>query len=364
MVLVLPFWAQPPNSKNSTFAIFGIQYVELTDEKISYFTRLTSLLRDNAAHIEYHLQPMDPTTGLDYHTIVIVTYWFESSIHKAWWNGLAVQSFWNENVPSNGDAGVWREVLQVSPGRFMHATGNSIRVGFAAASAFQNLEYSSTNTVAERKKYWGIYRERLPDWSDDPFQSEYSVSTSETTGQNKTIKLHDPNIKQKNPIRQERVYLPRGIDNLLWVHEYQDYTGADEFEHNLWREKIADHISSWIDHLNTKRRENGVLSFRNTRILAPIGEGTTVNPESQKGGQFMYFVDMAHFEASGKAFRDHRLGRSRMEHLYRAGGSLGDGRGKIKLMVELAVLKADDFEAEYIGCREGTGLMSYEAYIK
>jgi hypothetical protein len=76
--------------------------------------------------------------------------------------------------------------------------------------------------------------------------------------------------------------------------------------------------------------------------------------------QFMYFLDMAHFEASGKRFRDHRQDRSALERLYGPKVETGAGRGQIQLMVELTVLKERDFEAEYVGCRKGTGLMGYE----
>lgn len=34
--------------------------------------------------------------------------------------------------------------------------------------------------------------------------------------------------------------------------------------------------------------------------------------------------------------------------------------GKLALFVEIAVVKSGDLDAEYIGCREGTGLMFLE----
>jgi hypothetical protein len=49
-----------------------------------------------------------------------------------------------------------------------------------------------------------------------------------------------------------------------------------------------------------------------------------------------------------------------MERLCRAHGQLE--HGETLLMVEPAVLKAEDFEAEYAGCTEDRGLMPYQQY--
>jgi hypothetical protein len=350
MVLILPLWEHRPKSGTSTIALFGFQYRQRHDSIKPNTALFEQLLLDQQVHVETHFEQ-----GRSCHTLIFTIYWFESASYQAWWTSSSVQGFWTSRVLANGEAGIWREALTISPNRFMHTTGGPSRPGFASIPDLSDVAYEQTDAEVERKQYWGIYRRRVPDWQEDSFESPFAPLTRMEEGK-PPINIIDPS-PQPAKVRPGRVFFPHGIDNLLWVHEYQDYSHAEAFEKSVWQEKIAAHAESWITHLETKRDENGVLSFRRT-TSGQVAEGQA---SKDKFSQFMYFLDIAQFENAGKSYRDHRLARSAMERLYRAHGQMEDG--KIQLMVELAVLKAEDLEAEYVGCTEDTGLMSYEQYM-
>lgn len=138
-------------------------------------------------------------------------------------------------------------------------------------------------------------------------------------------------------------------------------------ERKIWNEHISSPIYHWIKHIDEERSNNGVLCFRRgiavsetSTEAASFGDMETV-PGIHN--QFAMFLDLSGFERSGRSFKDHRTGKLQFEKFYKPGAELSDGKGKTELMVELAVLKKSDFEAEYISCVEGTGLMNYENVV-
>jgi hypothetical protein len=271
-----------------------------------------------------------------------------------------VQDFW-ASLPD--DAGVWREVVTVSAGRFMHASSQTEKTGLAKMARLRE---------SSNEGYWGVYRNRLSESKTDAFTSPFMTSASPSQAsvvQKPIISLSDPTGNAK-PIRQGRVYLPTGIDNLCFVREYQDYGSMSEAESKLWSERIAPHAKAWIDYLDKERRKNGILSFRTSvgvdfESADPADTTTTSDISNWQGkttskrDQLGYFLDLEHFERAGKSYREHHKARGTYMKLYGPGGEVGAG-GKVHLMVELCILKKDDLEAEYVGCVEGTGLMLLE----
>ncbi|KAH8801446.1 heme-containing dehydratase protein [Xylogone sp. PMI_703] len=365
MVLILPFWERQPKSKTSIFALFGIQFTgQLIDTKKSYFKSLINLLKgkDMSINVDYYIQPPQPNIGICHSTTVIISYWLESDDYRIWWESIPVQRFWKDTILIDEEAGVWREVLTMPVGRFMYISSRHARAGFAKTPGIEDLSYVETDPEKD-KKYWGIYRERMPDWVNDPFDSPYTIESSSSLDNGKIpITIMDPSTKERT-IHRGRVYLPKGIDNVVWVHEYQDYTEMDARENELWKEKITAHAESWINYLDTRRDEGGVLSFQKLVYAHATSEGDVV-PNPGITSQFVCFLDLAHFEATGKNHRGHRQARSSLERLYYAPkGEMNGERGRLHIIVEMMVLKSGDFEAEYVGCREGTGLMAYENLI-
>ncbi|KAJ4863269.1 hem-containing dehydratase domain-containing protein [Trichoderma breve] len=329
----------------SVLALFGIQHPEsLTPLKRNSIAALKDIfaLENGPGHVQIMTeaqQPRNPSSNCN--TTIFQAFWFSSTDYEAWWQSAAVSSFWNS---LEEDAGIWREIMRINPRRFMHATGSTKKQGLALVPELAEVEYAD---IAPQQKYWGIYRERIPDHESDDFESAFISQAQRKEMEEKEIRLG-------------RVVLLHGIDNMLYVWEFQDYSQMTEQEKEIWDKHINPFVRGWMDSLDKERSKHGVLSFRNTALTQIDDDLTSTLPESRITSQFVFYLDLAAFEYSGKSTRDHFKARMAFEKHHKSSGTLGMGKGRTQLSVEVGILKRSDFEAEYIGCLDGTGLMGYK----
>jgi hypothetical protein len=353
-------------------ALFGVQYDgELTAEKKKLITTLFHLLGQSANRVD-HLQ--DESHGVQQagpRTTTFVAYWLKSSDYDGWKRSDTVEEFW-KNLPD--DAGVWREVMTVPKSRYMFAANQHETACLATVLGLK----PSTD-----EGYWGVYRHRLsetPDEHTDPNDTFTSplVTSPKAKGASPATDQEAKQVvdlsrsgEQQQKIRLGRVRLTKIPDNLCYCREGQRRPGltANKEELETWKEKLAPYAQSWMNHLDSERNKNGVVSFSFN-----IGKETSFDRDSPDFGsdgnsseaavipeadQLMYFLDLAHFERAGRSWKDHVKLRQTTMEMYGPGGP-HSGDGKLSLFVELCVLKSGDLEAEYIGCKEGTGLMPLE----
>lgn len=341
-----------PNDPLYVIALFGVQYEDITPEKQKIASTLLKMLEASAGHVDCFLDDQHDGSSDGCSTILFAAYWASSSDYRSWWLQDEVQTLWS-SLPD--DAGVWREVMIVPESRFMHASTADKKTGMSLARKAK-LQQSSN------EGYWGVYRNRLAASKTDDLMSPYiTASTPQTANgaaDKPTLQLANPTEEPKS-IRHGRVHLPKGIDNLAWVREYQSYVDVKEAEQEQWSEHLTPHVKAWMDHLDKERSKNGFLSFR-MGVAVESAELENGNAASLRKinemNQFAYVLDIAHFERAGKSFEQHRILRKNMMEL------MGPDWAA-HLMVELAVLKASDLEAEYVGCVEGTGLMFLEEVV-
>jgi hypothetical protein len=355
MVYLMEFGDQEPSC---TIVLFGVQYKDITTEKQKTISTLSKLIEASAGHVDCVLNEQHAETSPSCSTLIFVAYWASSSDYRSWWTQGDVQDFWR-SLPE--DAGVWREVMTVPESRFMHASTHDKKTGLALAK-MAKLQQSSN------EGYWGVYRNRLSASKTDDLTSPYITSSTpkrdDGSPDKPSIKISDPTGEAKL-IKHGRVYLPKGIDNVAWVREYQSYCGVAEAEQELWTKHLTPHATAWIDWLDRERNRNGFLSFRPSVRLegADVETGNAASLKKiNELNQFAYVLDLAHFERAGKSFAEHRMLRKNLMELYGPGGELEGGDAH--LMVELCVLKAADLEAEYVGCVEDTGLMFLEEIVR
>lgn len=294
-----------------TIGLFGIQHEVLTVQKKSTIATLYNLLQQSANRFD-HLQ--DESHGLPRdgpHSTTFVAYWLRSEDYKSWKDTESVKKFW-DNLPD--DAGVWREVMTVPKSRFMHASSQPVKSAMGHL-----LELKQSNDEG----YWGVYRHRLaanPDQYTDP--DDKFVSPYVTTAKAKP----DPTKKaiaiprtQSAAIRSGRVRLSKVPENLLFAREGQRQPNISKDERDTWVESIAPHARSWMDHLNTEREKNGVISFTthlgherptmrtsaHARNFDPSIDLETDTEAIAEANQLVYFLDLAHFEQAGRAHRGH-----------------------------------------------------------
>jgi len=281
-----------------------------------------------------------------------VAYWLKSSDYEEWKETEAVKEFW-ESLPD--DAGVWREVMTVPKSRYMFAASQNETSGLATVLG---LKQSSD------EGYWGVYRHRLsetPDEHTDPgdsFTSPFVSNAKAKPGSTKRV-IDLSRSQLQDSIRRGRVKLTRVPDNLCYCREGQRQPDLAKEELETWKERLAPYALSWMNHLDTERDKNGVVSFT-FHIGHETPKSTFVETQvTAEANQLMYFLDLAHFELAGRSWRDHVKLRQTTMEMYGPGGQHSQD-GKLSLFVELCVLKSGDLDAEYIGCKEGTGLMCFE----
>ncbi|KAJ4177478.1 hypothetical protein NW767_015117 [Fusarium falciforme] len=197
----------------------------------------------------------------------------------------------------------------------------------------------------------------------DTFTSPY---TSKPIPGRKLVNLEK---QYADEIHTGRLKITRIPDNICFIREMQAQSNPAKEELDIWLQTLNPYFRSWVDHLDTHHNNNGVLSF-STHVALESN-----NPENQRpagkipmgseGGcifetdQLMYFLDLGDFELAGRSFKSHVKLRSTALDLLGPGGKLSKSE-KLRFTVEMCVVKAEDFDAEYIGCKKGTRLMILE----
>lgn len=344
-----------------TYALFGVQQDELTDRKRKTVLDLFNLLSTSADRVDHLQDESHESPRKSSQSTTFVAYWKDSGAYQTWRESNAFRDFW-DSLPD--DAGVWREVMTVPKSRYMFAANQYETSGLAT---MLGLKESSD------EGYWGVYRHRLhdnPDQYTDPadtFTTPLATTTKAKPDSDKAVVNLETSFP--NAVRLGRVKLTKLPDNLCFCREgqRQPHFGKEELE--TWLDMLAPYAQSWMNHLNTARNRNGVVSFTmhvghenpvpsQKREIDPLEDLSLPTKAVAEANQLMYFLDMAHFEQAGRSFKDHVKLRQRTFDLYGPDGK--HSNGKLSLFVELCVLKSGDLEAEYIGCREGTGLMFLE----
>lgn len=342
-----------------TYGLFGVQYDALISEKTKTISALYTLLSQSANHVDFLQDETHGTPRNGPKSTTFVAYWLKSEDYETWKQTDAVKEFWN-SLPD--DAGVWREVMTVPKSRYMFAANQYETWGLATILGLKD----STD-----EGYWGVYRHRLSDNPDehtdpaDTFTSPFiTKSKAKPDSSKQVVDLSKSSLPDK--IRHGRVKLTKIPDNLCYCREGQGHSKMPKEELESWKDMLAPFALSWMNHLDTERNKNGAVSF--TFHLAHENPQQVANPGADleletdaiaESNQLMYFLDLAHFELAGRSFKDHVKLRQRTFDMYGPDGQYGQ-KGKLSLFVEMCVLKSGDLDAEYIGCREGTGLMFLE----
>lgn len=338
------------------YAIFGIQYDSLTEQKSALIRTLHKLLCASAGQVDCLQEEDHGVHKATPKTTTFVAYWLNSSDYEVFNKSNDFQTFWNG---LSDHANVWREIMTVPKSRYMFAASQPVKWGLAS---MLELKQSSD------EGYWGVYRHRLSETPDDFTDPEDVFTSSYVTAAKLKPEPHEKIInipaKFSNTIVPGRVRLRNIPDNLVFVREGQRQQHVPVGELETWMEQIAPHAQSWITHLDSQRNKNGVITFT-THVghEKPIEEGSTSDKEiTAESDQLAFFLDLAHFEKAGRAHKGHVELRRTVMSLYGPGGVMS--KGKAELFVELCVLKKGDLDAEYVGCAEGTGLLHMRSLDK
>ncbi|KAG9530447.1 hypothetical protein KCU93_g2708, partial [Aureobasidium melanogenum] len=312
------------------YGVFGVQHrSSLTDSKKAIINELHKLLTASAGQVDMLVdESHDLEAENKPHATTFVAYWLDVKRYESWAASSSVRQFW-DNL--SDDARVWREIMTVPTSRYMFAANQDLRWGLT--SLVEKLRASND------EGYWGVYRHRIGS-KDDTFTSPYvTASKARNAPNNRILDIPPKGPRILNDIRIGRVRVDDIPDNICFVREGQRQPNVAQEELGLWLEKVAPHARSWIEHLDSHREKNGVLAFS-----THVNQQSKLNDsDAAETDQLAYFLDLAHFEASGRAFKGHVQLRKTVMEMYGPGGPM-EGIGKAELYVELLILKSNDAE--------------------
>ncbi|ORY59319.1 heme-containing dehydratase protein [Pseudomassariella vexata] len=326
------------------YCMLGVQYQgnEPNKTQATLINALDSIMGSRSDHVEKLVQNGNGhLTG--WKTRTWLTYWETKDKFEEWWNDARTVQFWGSLAP---DAGVWREVLRVSPCRTQFGTNKETVTGLAhVAPLVPNVENSG---------YWGCYRDRIQDATEENrLESPLSACPDRNPPQ------------QAGKVRLGRSKMTTFPDNLCFVVEGQDHSLITDQERQLWFAKFDKPVTRWMQDLVQAGPKAGILD---ARVCYESESGLFRHEDSipalnyNRKIQLFYFLDMSHMEAIGKANKGHTALRGEFLKAYCPAGPMGGGRGQVLLWVETSVMKTNEMECEYVGCAEGTGFMAYDQH--
>lgn len=348
--------ARFPTSHHFTVSIFGCQYHadRPDDAKLAAMAEFTSLIQPAAIHVEELEQNDLPSK-------IWTSYWASPQAFKAWWESPATSAFWAA-LPL--DAGFWRETVSLPATRAMYESNKPQPSGFGHCGEHIPLTAKSG--------YWGAYRSRMtPDGPDDKFESPINK---------------EEGIKARplsKTIRPGRVRMAQFPDNICFVVEGQDYGAMFEREREFWGEHFDGLTKQWVTNVVTAGPEKGMLSARACHAFGGDKQPgatttTTTNGAGSQNGtpnggnsifpgldyirqaQLLFWLDLSYMEHIGRHDKVHVKLRREFMAEYGAGGQMEGG--ELLLWVDLGILKADEIDAEYVGCYDGTGFLAYDEH--
>ncbi|KAF3005501.1 hypothetical protein E8E14_000295 [Neopestalotiopsis sp. 37M] len=354
--------AKFPTSHHFTVSIFGCQYQgEKPDAaKQEAIQKFNALIKPAAIHVEELEQNDLPSK-------IWMSYWPSPQAFKSWWESPETSSFWSSLPEDN--AGFWRETVNLPATRAMYESNKPQPSGFGHCGHHIPLTAKSG--------YWGAYRSRMtPDGPDDKFASP---AGSKGEGDGGGIQGRAPSRE----IRPGRVRMSKFPDNICFVVEGQDYGAMFEREREFWNDNFDGLTKQWVTNVVTAGPGKGMLSARACHgfegekqpgvASATNGNGAAVSNSATPNGhgifpgldyirqaQVLFWLDLSYMEHIGRNDKVHVKLRREFMAEYGPGGQMEGG--DLLLWVDLGILKANEIDAEYIGCYNGTGFLAYDEH--
>ncbi|KAK1998485.1 hypothetical protein LX36DRAFT_681000 [Colletotrichum falcatum] len=334
-----------PTAHHFTVSIFGAQYHadSPSEGKLVLINRFNGLVKGAAIHVEELEQNDLPSK-------VWMSYWASPQAFKTWWESPKTAAFWSA-LPD--DAGFWRETVSIPATRGMYESNKPQPSGFGHCD--------EPIPLTAKTGYWGAYRSRMtPDSPEDNFESPLPAVPTPRPLSDK--------------IRSGRVRVSKFPDNISFVVEGQDYSYMNDNERGHWNENFDSLTKQWVTNVMTAGREKGMVNARACHAFAGDKQtGATndaVNGHATNGTSAVNCTNgvngtNSHSNSIFPGLNFIRLAQilfwldlSKMEYIGRY-DKVHEG-GDLLLWVDVAVLKSEEMDAEYVGCYDGTGFLAYD----
>lgn len=257
--------------------------------------------------------------------IVVLCYWLDAAAHDRWWLHPEVGGWWGDHAREQEDAGYWREMNVVAPGRFETLFSSPNPAGLAVAG---------TGFIGEVNEhgYWGSMRDRLPASGHDAFSGSLAALAPASA---------------RIPAARRQLSLPQ---NLAMIRSGQDWRACGDAERGYYLRDVHPVLIEGMNFLRDNGEATGCLSCR---FMTSDGEGYA--------GQVTFgaalFRDLADLEAWAE---------KHPTHVAIFGAFLGmvkafNGALDLRLWHEVVIVDGPASTYEYINCTPATGALRWLA---
>jgi aldoxime dehydratase len=286
-------------------------------------------VRELSAHCQRpggpeHLERMDYTDAAGYASTVLLAYWTSREAHAGWWTAPETARWWSRlDREAHTETGWWREVMTPRAARFQFAAGTDDRAGSAAIMPLRPCATFG---------YWGAYRDRLPASAYDDFASPLAQVP--------------PPADRDTRGRRLRARVP---DNLCYIREGQGWGNCAAEEKRVWDEDMAPVVDDWVAALARDPVATGCLSIRHC-TERELGGGAL-----PRQSQLAFLLSLGHIEQAARTHPAHLAVHARFIRMYTAPRYTP----RMHVWVEVAILKQDELDTEYVNCHPRTGLLPF-----
>ncbi|KAF6809959.1 phenylacetaldoxime dehydratase [Colletotrichum plurivorum] len=326
----------PRETKDLVLAVIGAQYKirELDDgaaiRTISSF--ISSASTPEPSRPRYH-DYAAVTDNRGFFNIAILAYWTSKQAYDDWFVASGFGAWWAEDVQGE-DHGWFLEVFYPSIDRLETVLTTT------APEGVSRLGESVSGPIQEHV-YWGSMRDRLPIAQTDELLGDPDVAQSPKPAANGTV---------ARPVRI-RV---QGRKNLAVIRSGQDWSVAEPEERQLYIDSMQPPLVRGMAFLGDHGDEVGCFSCRFMEVVAVDPSTGVAGKGSDKTFCLAYFDNLSSLE---RWSREHRTHLAIFAEFGRYAKTVGD-RMSLRLFHEVFVLEPQQQVFEYVGCHDGTGMLT------
>ncbi|GKT41034.1 phenylacetaldoxime dehydratase [Colletotrichum spaethianum] len=323
----------PKQIKDVVMAVIGAQYPSAEMSDGNALKTISSFLAPDAVDLNMCPAFHEVAAVIDnrgFYNVAVLAYWPSTQAYEDWCTKSGFRKWWAETKPGeNPQHGWFLEVFLPTVDRLETVFTTAVQEGAS------HMRESVSGPIREHV-YWGSMRDRLPVSQTDGLLGEARKSNA------MDLPNGDVNLLQ-------RVRIP-GKKNLVVIRSGQDWSAALPEERLLYSNSMQPPLIEGMEFLRDHGDEVGCFSCRFMEIVDPI----TAEGGADRTFALAYFDDLASLERWSK---EHKTHLAIFGEFAKYAKSLGD-KMSLSLFHEVLVLEPEQQVFEYIGCHQGTGMLS------
>lgn len=323
----------PKQAKDLVMAIFGVQYASKSDNYGAALSKLSSFINSSSvaeASRPAFSEPAAVTDNRGFYNSTMIAYWPSKEKYDDWKVSSGFEKWWNEIRPDEQTHGWFLEVFLPTMDRI-----ESVFTGQEELEGSAHMRESVSGQVREHA-YWGSMRDRLP-----------VSQTDEIVGE--AAKLNFKDATQATSKSQGRVQIP-GKRNLAVIRSGQDWSVTGPEERKLYLETMHPTLTDGMTFLRDHGDEIGCYNCRLMEVINP----KTGKADLDRTFGLAYFDDLSSLEYWSREHETHlRIFKGFFKYVKSLNNNI-----TLRLFHEVLVLEPHQQCFEYIGCHDGTGMLT------